>query len=131
MSVIYFSDKELSYIYAKLISITSRNDSPLDISNETLYLLISRLGLCNRLAYKINYLNEKTKIELDIPDLDTADFTEMTLKKLIEKLSLLDYNCIMNSGKCFVDKKDKELLERMVSSLKWRYIRTLEHKLKK
>ena len=130
MSVIYFTDKELGHIYAKLIGITSQSDSPLDISNENLYLLISRLGICKRLAYEINYLNGKTKIKLDIPDLETADLTEMTLKQLIEKLSLLEYNCITNSGKCFLDKKDKELLENMLYSLKWRYIKKLERKLK-
>jgi len=131
MSVMYFSDKELSCIYAKLLSITNRNDSPLDISEEKLYRLINRLGLCNRFAYEINYLNGKTEIKLEIPNFETADFAEITLKKLIEKLTLLDYNCITNSGKCFVDEEDKELLEKILCSLKWRLIKALERNLKK
>jgi len=47
-------------------------------------------------------------------------------KKLIEQLLLLDYNCVTNSGRCFLDSKDKELLEELVYHLRLRYIETLE-----
>ena len=131
MSVIYFTNKELSEIYENLAHIATRVDSILDISEEKLKQFMVRVGLCNRLAYKFTYLNGKTNVKLDIPNLEMADFVKMTLKHLIEKLSLLEYNCITNSGKCFLDKKDKELLGGMLDSLKWRYIKKLEWKLKK
>lgn len=130
MSVIYFSNRELKSIYMKLCDIVERNDFAVNISKEALRRFIARLGLCNRLAYEFTYLNGKAKIKLDIPDFETVESDEMSMKELVEKLSLLEYNFATNSGKCFMDEKDKELLEKIVYSLKWRYIRHLEWELK-
>ena len=48
------------------------------------------------------------------------------MKKLVEQLLLLDYNCVTNSGRCFLDSKDKELLDDLVYNVRLRYIETLE-----
>ena len=55
MSVIYFSDKELSGIYNNLADIVMRVDSIMDVSVEMLMQFMVRVGLCNRLAYEYNY----------------------------------------------------------------------------
>lgn len=131
MSVIYFTDKELSCIYGNLADIVMRADSGMDIGEPQLLPFMIRVGLCNRFAYKFNYHeDESPEIVLKIPNIEKLDYSKLSLKRLIEKLSLLEYNCITNSGKCFVDKEDKKLLENLLYSLKWRYIKMLERKLK-
>ena len=127
MSVIYFSDEELSNIYGNLIDIVTRPTFMMSINEESLLPFIIRVGLCNRLAYRYTYHDEKSlELILKIPKISESDYAEMPLKKLIEQLSLLDYNCVTNSGRCFLDSKDKELLEKLVYHLRLRYIETLE-----
>ena len=132
MSVIYFSDKELNHIYGNLTSILTRADSIVDVSEETLKQFMMRVGLCNRLAYECNYSGDKSSESiLNIPKLGALDCSPLSLKKLIERLGLLEYNCIMNSGRCFLDSKDKEFLTELIDMLQRRYIRTLEQSLKR
>ena len=127
MSVIYFSDKELSYIYNNLADIVTRIDSILDISAETLMQFMVRVGICNRLAYEYNYhQKDSEKIVLEIPKLEVSECSKVSLKKLIERLGLLEYNCVTNSGRCFLDSKDKKLFEKLERDLKLRYIKFLE-----
>lgn len=132
MSVIYFTDKELSHIYSNLADIVTRADSVMDVSREILKQFMIRVGLCNRLAYKYNYYQEKSsEIVLEIPKIETLDCSKLSLKKLIKQLGSLEYNSIMNSGKCFLDSKDKDFLAELVNMLQFRYIRTLEQNLKR
>ena len=131
MSVIYFTDEELSCIYENLADRVKRDKIDISSSEESLCCFITRLGFYNRLAYRFTYLNGKGEISLAIPDFKTEDMTELSLKKLVEKLSLLEYNCVTNSGMCFMDAKDKKKLEDILYSLKERYIRSLEWQLKK
>ena len=131
MSVIYFSDKELSDIYNNLTDIVTRVDSIIDISAETLMQFMVRVGLCNCLAYEYNYHQEDSeRIILKIPNIENLDYSKVSLKKLIERLGLLDYNCVTNSGRCFLDGKDKKLFEEMAHNLRSRYIKFLEKKAK-
>ena len=131
MSVIYFSDEELSNIYGNLIDIVTRPTFMMSINEESLLPFIIRVGLCNRLAYRYTYHDEKSlELILKIPKISESDYAEMPLKKLIEQLSLLDYNCVTNSGRCFLDSKDKELLDELVYHLRLRYIETLERQKK-
>jgi len=126
MSVIYFTDQELKSIYVKLSEIINQDDFSIDIDDKLLYRFIMMIGLCNRFTYHINYIPEDDKIVLDVPNLDAEEYDELSLKKLIEKLDLLEYNCITNSGKCFLDKHDKELLDKIINKLRVRYIDLLE-----
>jgi len=127
MSVIYFSDKELSRIYNNLADIVTRVDSIMDISADALMQFMVRVGLCNRLAYEYNYhQNDSEKIVLEIPKLEVSECSKVSLKKLIERLGLLEYNCVTNSGRSFLDSKDKKLFEELGHNLKLRYIEFLE-----
>ena len=127
MSVIYFSDKELSDIYNNLADIVTRVDSIMDVSVEMLMQFMVRVGLCNRLAYEYNYHRKGSeKIVLEIPKVEVLECSRMSLKKLIERLGLLEYNCVTNSGRCFLDSKDKKLFEKLGHDLKLRYIEFLE-----
>ena len=128
MSVIYFSDEELKSVYEKLSYAVSRNGIVPEISDSDLRRLLRRLGVCNRLAYKLNYLKDETELKLKIPDLDVPEYTELSLKALIDKLDLLEYNCITNGGRCFADQQDRELLRKLTDSLRRRYIKDLENK---
>lgn len=127
MSVIYFTNKELSDVYNNLADIVTRVDSITDISAETLMQFMVRVGLCNRLAYEYNYhQKDSEKIVLEIPNIEVSEYSRMSLKKLIERLGLLEYNCIMNSGRCFLDGKDKKLFGELAYNLRLRYIEFLE-----
>ena len=127
MSVIYFTNKELSDVYNNLADIVTRVDSITDISAETLMQFMVRVGLCNRLAYEYNYhQKDSEKIVLEIPNIEVSEYSRMSLKKLIEWLGLLEYNCIMNSGRCFLDGKDKKLFGELAYNLRLRYIEFLE-----
>ena len=131
MSVIYFSNKELSDIYNNLADIVTRVDSIMDVSTEMLMRFMVRVGLCNRLAYEYNYhRKDSEKIVLEIPKVEVSQCSKMSLKKLTERLGLLEYNCVTNSGKCFLDSKDKKLFEKLEHDLKLRYIEFLERKAK-
>ncbi len=127
MSVMRFSDKDLSCIYGSLADTVSHPSFMMSIDEESLMPFIIRVGLCNRLAYEYNYHNEKaSELVLKIPTVSESDYSDMPLKKLIEQLLLLDYNCVTNSGRCFLDQKDKELLDQLVYCLRVRYIEILE-----
>ena len=127
MSVIYFSDKGLSDIYNNLADIVTQVDSIMDVSAEMLMQFMVRVGLCNRLAYEYNYhQKDSEKIVLEIPKVEVLECSKMSLKKLIERLGLLEYNCVTNSGRCFLDSKDKKLFEELEHDLKLRYIEFLE-----
>lgn len=127
MSVIYFSDKDLGCIYENLMDVVTQSTFPMSIDEEAILPFLIRVGLCNRLAYRYTYHNEKSsELALKIPKIGDSDCSDMPLKKLIEQLLLLDYNCITNSGRCFLDSKDKELLDELVYHLRLRYIETLE-----
>ena len=131
MSVIYFSNKELSHIYNNLADIVTRVDSIMDVSVEMLMQFMVRVGLCNRLAYEYNYhQKDSEKIVLEIPKVEVSQCSKMSLKKLIERLGLLEYNCVTNSGRCFLDSKDKKLFEELEHGLKFRYIEFLEKRAK-
>ena len=131
MSVIYFSDKELSHIYNNLADIVTRVDSIMDVSAEMLMQFMVRVGLCNRLAYEYNYhQKDSEKIVLEIPKVEVLECSRMSLKKLIERLGLLEYSCVTNSGRCFLDSKDKKLFEELEHGLKFRYIEFLEKRAK-
>lgn len=131
MSVFCLSNSELKSLYLKLSDLVEKGELSLDISKKALRRFIARLGFCNRLAFEFTYLNGNDNIQFDIPDFDAANAEEMSLKELVEKLTLLEYNCITNSGKCFLDEKDRKRLLDIIDSLKWRYIRHLEWQLKK
>lgn len=127
MSVISFSNKELGCIYTNLMDSITQSTFPMSVDEKMLLPFMVRIGLCNRLAYNYNYHNGKSEaIILKIPIIEKADNTKITLKKLIEKLLLLDYNCVTNSGRCFLDSKDKELLKGLVYHLRLQYIEALE-----
>jgi len=112
MSVIYFTDEELSCIYGNLADIVMRADSGMDIGEEQLLPFMMRVGLCNRFAYEYNYRkDELPEIVLKIPNIEKWDYSKLSLKKLTERLALLEYNCVTNSGRCFLDSKDKKLLD--------------------
>ncbi|HBG60703.1 MAG: hypothetical protein A2Y10_13115 [Planctomycetes bacterium GWF2_41_51] len=129
MSVIYFTDEEFSEIYNNLADIVTRDDSIVDISAEVLMQFMVRVGLCNRLAYEYNYhQNDSDKIVLEIPKIEVSDYSKMSFKKLIERFRLLEYNCVTNFGRCFLDSKDKELFEELEHDLDLRYIKLLERK---
>ena len=131
MSVIYFTDKELGGIYSNLTDIMMRVDSIMGISADELMRFMVRVGLCNRLAYRYNYHQEDSKeIVLNIPDIEVLDNSNIPIKKLIERLELLEYNCVTNSGRCFLDNKDKKLFERLIDSVRFRYIELLEKKVR-
>ena len=131
MSVICFTDKELSDVYSNLADIVMRVDSIMDISVEMLMEFMVRVGLCNRLAYEYNYhRKDSEKIVLEIPKVEVSECSRMSLKKLIERLGLLEYNCVTNSGRCFLDSKDKKLFEELAHGLRFRYIEFLERKAK-
>ena len=111
MSVIYFTDKELSCIYGNLADIVMRADSGIDIGEPQLLPFMVRVGFCNRLAYEYNYhKDESSEIVLKIPNIEKTGYSKLLLKKLIERLEMLEYNCITNSGRSFLDSKDKEQL---------------------
>ena len=127
MSVIYFTNKELSDVYNNLADILTRVDSVMDVSAEVLMQFMVRVGLCNRLAYEYNYhQKDSEKIVLEIPKVEVSQCLKMSLKKLTERLGLLEYNCATNSGRCFLDSKDKKLFEKLEHDLKLRYIKFLE-----
>ena len=129
MSVLYFTDEELGSIYLNLSDIVTRVDSIMDISAETLMQFMVRVGLCNRLAYEYNYHQEDSeKIVLEIPKVEVSECSRMSLKKLVERLGLLEYNCVTNSGRCFLDSKDKKLFEELAHIVRLRYIEFLEKK---
>lgn len=127
MSVIYFTDSELSCIYGNLADIVMRADSGMDIGEPKLLPFMVRVGLCNRFAYRYTYHeDESSEIVLEIPNIEKNDYSKLLLKKLIERLGMLEYNCITNSGRSFLDSKDKELLNELLSYLQRRYINVLE-----
>lgn len=127
MSVIYFSDEQIGRISENLSEIVSHTDSCMDIDEKKLSEFFVRVGICNRLAYEYNYHKTgESRISIDIPDLEASDGRKMLLKELINNLSLLEYNCVTNSGRCFLDSKDKRLLEELTYSLRLRYIDALE-----
>jgi hypothetical protein len=126
MSVIYFSDSELSRLYENLADMLERGKIDISSKEENLWHFIARIGLCNRLAYHLTYPDKSGQVNLKIPNFKTEDDTEMSLKQLLEKLSLLEYNCITNSGRCFMDTDDNTLLRQIIDRLSWRYIRHLE-----
>ena len=129
MSVIYFSDKELSCIYSNLMNIATQPTFPMTIDEKTVLPFMVRVGLCNRFAYNYNYHDQKSsEIVLELPMIDEADSSSISLKKLIEQFLLLDYNCVTNSGRCFLDQKDKEMLDQLVYCLRVRYIEILERR---
>ncbi len=131
MSVIYFTDKELSDVYNNLVDIVTQVDSIMDVSTEMLMRFMVRIGLCNRLAYEYNYHQKNSeKIVLEIPKIEVLECSKMSLKKLIEQLGSLEYNCVTNSGKCFLDSRDKKLFEELAHGLRFRYIEFLERKAK-
>ena len=131
MSVIYFSDDQLKSIYENLSAIVGRADFIMDASKEKLLQLFTRVGICNRLAYRYNYFkDDEKKINLEVPDLQTAESKDLPLKKLIEMIGLLEYNCVTNSGRCFLDTEDRQMLEKFIHSLRLRYIRVLEKNLR-
>ena len=61
---------------------------------------------------------------------EVSECSKVSLKKLIERLGLLEYNCVTNSGRCFLDSKDKKLFEELGHDLKLRYIEFLEKRAK-
>lgn len=127
MSVIYVSDQDLNCIYNSLVDVVVQPTFMMSISEKTLLSFVVRVGLCNRLAYQCTYHDDRSsEIVLKMPRIHETDCTVLPLKKLIEQLLLLDYNCVTNSGRCFLDSKDKELLEELVYHLRLRYIETLE-----
>ncbi len=130
MSVIYFSDAELKRIYDKLnwLAVDRVDFSP-QLEEPALRRWLVRLGLSNRLAYRVTYHDGGAELTLAIPDLEVAAEGELALKQLIEQLELLDYNCITNGGQCFADQQDLALLNRLVDSLRCRYVRELEWEL--
>lgn len=130
MSVVYFSDSELSRIYENLADMLERGKIDITSKEENLWHFIARVGVSNRLAFQLTYPDKSGKINLKIPNFKTEDNTKLSLKQLLEKLSLLEYNCITNSGRCFMDTDDKTLLHQITESVKWRYIRHLEWQLK-
>ena len=84
MSVIYFTNKELSDVYNNLVGIVARVDSIMDIGAETLMQFMARVGLCNRLAYEYNYhQDDSEKIVLEIPKLEVSECSKVSLKKLV------------------------------------------------
>ena len=127
MSVMCFSDEQIKDIYENLSGIICRSDSYLDIGEEELFRFLVRVGICNRLAYEYNYHKDgESKISIAIPDLEASEGKKMSLKELIKNMSLLEYNCVTNSGRCFLDSGDKRLLEKVIHSLRLRYIDALE-----
>jgi len=130
MSVVYFTDQELSCIYGNMAGIITRVDFCMDISDEKLMQFMVRVGICNRFAYEYNYCeDESPEIVLKIPNIEVSEHSKISIKKLIERLGLLEYNCVTNSGRCFLDSKDKQLLEELTHSLRLRYIDVLEKNL--
>ena len=131
MSVIYFSDKELSEVYGKLSFFVAQNYFFVDIGEAELEEFLVRVGLCNRLAYEYNYhRKDSEKIVLKIPKVEVSEWSQMSLKELIERLGLLEYNCVTNSGRSFLDSEDKKLIEGLVHNLRFRYIKFLEKRVK-
>ncbi len=127
MSVIFFSDKDLSCIYSNLMNIVTQSTFPMSIDEKSVLPFMVRVGLCNRFAYNYNYHDQKSsEIVLKLPKIDEADSSDLSLKKLIERILSLDYNCVTNSSRCFLDQKDKELLDQLVYCLRVRYIEILE-----
>jgi len=114
MSVVYFTDQELSCIYGNMADIITRADFYMDISDEKLMQFMVRVGICNRFAYEYNYCeDESPEIVLKIPNIEVSEHSKISIKKLIERLGLLEYNCVTNLGRCFLDSKDKQLLEEL------------------
>ena len=73
MSVIYFSDKELSEVYGKLSFFVAQNYFFVDIGEAELEEFLVRVGLCNRLAYEYNYhRKDSDKIVLKIPKVEVS-----------------------------------------------------------
>ena len=128
MSVVYFTDQELSCIYGNMADIITRADFFIDISDEKLMQFMVRVGICNRFAYEYNYCeDESPEIVLKIPNIEVSEYSKISIKKLIERLGLLEYNCVTNSGRCFLDSKDKQLLEEITYRLRVRYIDVYLH----
>ena len=131
MSVIYFTDEELSDIYVNVADIVARADSIMDINEDELMSFMVRVGICNRFAYRYNYHKEQAQeFALKIPKINALESSKIPIKKLIERLGLLEYNCVTNSGRCFLDSKDKQLLEELTHRLRLRYIHVLEKNLR-
>jgi len=131
MSVIYFSDDQLKSIYENLCDIVGRADFIMDVSEEKLLQVFTRVGICNRLAYRYNYFKDGEKgINIEVPDFQSAESKDLSLKKLIEMIGLLEYNCVTNSGRCFLDSEDKQLFDKLVHNLRLRYIDVLEKNLR-
>jgi hypothetical protein len=109
------------------MDVVMQSTFPMSIEEQSVLPFLVRVGLCNRFTYNYNYHDEKaSELVLKIPKVSESVSSEMPLKKLIEQLLLLDYNCVTNSGRCFLDSKDKELLDELVYHLRLRYIETLE-----
>jgi hypothetical protein len=127
MSVVYFTDEELSLIHETLAAVVARSDFIMDITGDDLKELLVRLSLSNRMAYEYTYRDEKSRqIVIKIPIIESHGRSSLPLKDLIKCLDLLDYNCVTNSGRSFLDNQDKDLLDRITHLLRLRYIRVLE-----
>ena len=83
------------------------------------------------MVYEYDYRQKDSeKIVLEILKIEVLECSKMSLKKLIEQLGSLEYNCVTNSGRCFLDSKDKKLFEELAHGLRFRYIELLERRSK-
>ena len=127
MSIVCFSDEELSVMYGNLARVMHQPDFSMAISDEELKSFLVRVGISNRLASEFsNREFGLDRLVLKIPQIRKAVYWRLSPKLLSWQFDMLSYNCVTNSGRCFLDSDDKKLLDEIVHKLQLRYINTLK-----